>query len=294
MKLTSICQNIRKTAMPVCTALMLLPAQVAQTPTIKLLKSYEQCAGVIAGIKPIEKLSPKILEGLEVVADTNFKGGIVHRYTDEAVKILKTKIIKPQYMIKYKAPVENAKNVYTEPFGMYFANRPDGDLVRPHLGLDIFVSKLSRKPKEPVTIQAPVDGVVIAYKRARKEDNVIGNYVKMLGVDGRQYGFDHMARPTDYKDSIPMPTVGTILKAGDPIGYVGHTGETALWHLHFTVMTDEMKEKQLHSKFWLDMSQKTGYCNLGGQVNPLDEKAAGPIAKLLKEYKFNNVQPKKH
>ena len=50
-------------------------------------------------------------------------------------------------------------------------------------------------------------------------------------------------------------------------------------------MTDEKKEIQLNSKFWQEYSQKTNYCNLRGQVNPLDSAEAGPIAKYLREYR---------
>ena len=85
--------------------------------------------------------------------------------------------------------------------------------------------------------------------------------------------------------SIPMPTVGTILKIGDPIGYVGSTGETSLWHLHFTVMTDEQLEKQVNDKSWQKIASQSNYSKLKGQVNPLNPEEAGPIAYLLSEYR---------
>ena len=230
-------------------------------------------------------ISPKDLEGLKIIADTNFVGGISYRFDDESIQILKDRIQMPDSLLEYKAPIENAKNIYLEPFGYFFANRPNGSKKRPHLGLDIFVSPNSRKPKKPVLIQAPVDGVVISHKRARKKDNVVANCVILLGRDGRRYTFDHMARPEDYKDSIPMPTVGTILKAGDPIGYVGNTGETVLWHLHLAVMTDEQLEKQNGDKYWQKIASQSNYSQLKGQVNPLNPDEAGPIAYLLSEYR---------
>ena len=230
-------------------------------------------------------ISLQDLDGLTITADTNFAGGISHCFDDESIQKLKERIYKPDSLIEYKAPIENADNIYLEPFGYFFANRPNRDKKRPHLGLDIFVSPKSKKPKEPVLIQAPIDGVVISHKRARKKDNVIANCVILLGRDGRRYSFDHMARPEDYEDSIPMPTVGTILNAGDSIGYVGHTGETSLWHLHFSVMTDEQLEKQENDEYWQKIASQSPYSKLKGQVNPLNPDEAGPIAYLLSKYR---------
>lgn len=230
-------------------------------------------------------ISPKDLDGLTIIADTNFAGGISHRFDDESIQKLKDRIYKPDSLLDYKAPIENTQNIYLEPFGYFFANRPNKNKNRPHLGLDIYVSPNSKKPKIPVLIQAPVDGVVISHKRARETDNSIGNCVILLGRDGRRYAFDHMARPDDYKDFIPMPTVGTILKAGDRIGYVGNTGETSMWHLHLTVMTDEQLKKQNSSKYWQAIASQSRYSQLKGQVNPLNPKDAGPIAYLLSKYR---------
>ena len=232
-----------------------------------------------------KEILKKELASLTIVADTNFVGGINHRFDDESIQKLKKRIYTPDFMLEYKAPIKNEKNVYLEPFGYFFANRPNNNKKRPHMGLDIFVSPLSKKPKTPVLVQAPVDGVIISHKRARSTDNVVGNRVTLLGKDGRRYSFDHLARPTDYPDSIPMPTVGTIMKAGDPIGYVGSTGETTLWHLHLNVMTDEALKKQQSSIFWKKIAEQSPYSSLCGQVNPLSNKDAGPIANELCKYK---------
>ena len=235
---------------------------------------------------PIENcITPQDLNGLTIVTDTNFVGGVTHCFDEESVQKLKDRIYMPDSLLDYKAPIENNDNVYLDPFGYYFANRPNGNKKRPHLGLDIFVSPYSKKPKEPVLIQAPVDGVIISHKRARDEDNVIGNKVILLGRDGRMYSFDHMARPDDYDTSIPMPTVGTILKAGDPIGYVGNTGETSMWHTHICVMTDEQLAKQESDDNWQKIAAQSKYSPLKGQCNPLNPDEAGPIAYLLSEYR---------
>lgn len=284
MKIFAHFFNFHRKLMPFITAVgLMVPAKTAKEAAVIL----PDLAHVVTLLpqKCGENLNAKALEGLKFVCDTNFRGGVTHRFDENSVKTLKMRILKPEDEVKYKAPIENSNNVYLEPFGMFFAKRPDGKKSRPHLGLDIFVSKFSRKPKTPVLVQAPLDGVVIAHKRAREKDNVIANAVVMLGVDGRRYAFDHLARPTDYKDSVALPTVGKILKAGDPIGYVGSTGETSMWHLHFSVMTDEMLEKQMKDKFWLDLAARTQYATLKGQVDPLNFEDAGPIAKLINQYR---------
>lgn len=275
----------KKVLFPIITlATVAVPIKTGLEPNV-LIKNSENTTDTPAYYLPKKNcISPQDLNGLKIVTDTNFVGGVSHHFDDESVQKLKARIHKPDSLLEYKGPIENNNNVFLEPFGYFFANRPNGKKKRPHLGLDIFVSPRSRKPKKPVLIQAPVDGVVISHKRAREEDNLIGNCVILLGRDGRKYAFDHMARPSDYKDFIPMPTVGTILKAGDPIGYVGSTGETALWHLHLTVMTDDQLEKQKRNQYWQNFASQSNYSPLKGQVNPLNPEEAGPIAYLLSKY----------
>lgn len=282
MKISAISHAFNKKLMPLVTT-------VAMTVPMKTADSTARLSALMQEniVATLNKIDVNDLAGLKIIKTVNFKGGVTHKFDSASVEVLKNRIKRPEKLINYKAPIENSKNVYLEPFGMFFADRPIGRDVRPHLGLDIFVSPYSRKPKTPVIIQAPLDGVVISYKKARENDNVISNAVTMLGVDGRKYSFDHLARTTDYNDSIPLPKVGTILKAGDKIGYVGATGETTMWHLHLIVMTDKQLEAQKQSHFWQTLSQKTGYCSLSGQVNPLDEKKAGPIAKLLNQYRVH-------
>ena len=280
MRISAISNNLQKKLMPLLTTIaMSVPMKTGQA----VMHSFASTQDTFVSIT--NKIHASDLKDLKIIKSVNFKGGVIHEYDAASVKILKNRIKRPENLITYKAPIENAKNVYLDPFGMFFADRPNGKAVRPHLGLDIFVSPYSRKPKTPVVIQAPLDGVVISHKQARKNDNVISNAITILGIDGRRYAFDHLARSTDYDTSITLPTVGTILKAGDKIGYVGATGETTMWHLHLTVMTDNQLVAQKQSKFWTTLSKKTGYCTLKGQVNPLDEKKAGPIAKFLNEYR---------
>lgn len=229
----------------------------------------------------------ELAKTFELKNDTNFVGGITKTYSKENIDRLREVIKTPTTPEDYIAPVENTKDVYLEPFGMFFAKRPGG---RPHLGLDIFASKYARKPKQPVVITAPVDGIVISNKKANPDNNIVANCVGLLGKDGRKYCFDHLARPTDYKTSIPMPEVGTLLHKGDTIGYIGSTGETSLWHLHLGIETEEQLEKQQKSKMWKKVSEHGNYSRLKGQVDPLNENEAGFIAKRLNEYSKQNMQ----
>lgn len=281
MKISAISHIFNKKLMPLITTVaMSVPMKTADS-SMRLSNISKQDI-----VQVFNKVNPKDLLGLKIIKTVNFKGGVTYKFDSTSVEVLKSRIKCSEKLVTYKPPIENNKNIYLEPFGMFFANRPIGHEVRPHLGLDIFVSPYSRKPVTPVVVQAPLDGVVISHKKARENDNIISNAITMLGVDGRRYSFDHLARHNDYNDSIPLPKVGTILKAGDKIGYVGATGETTMWHLHLIVMTDKQLEAQKKSNYWLTLSEKTGYCSLSGQVNPLDEKKAGPIAKFLNQYKI--------
>lgn len=231
--------------------------------------------------RPFEE---KVMDDLNIIEETNFRGGKIRKFDDKSVAILKERLMAHFPVVDYQLPIENKKNIYLEDFGKFFAKRPNG---RPHLGLDIFATPYARKPKEPVLITSPINGVVISEKHARREDNVIANSITIMGTDGRRYGFEHMARAEDYPDyaSIPLPKVGTYMHKGDSIGYIGHTGETSLWHLHLSVMTDEQLEYQKHSPKWQKIQANSPYSVLRGQVDPLDENSTGPLAKLLNTYR---------
>ena len=279
MRILSVCANsLNRTARTcVLACAMLAPAKTAKDAPKELPKVCIEYFNMTKKVLPESKL--------KVVTDTNFLGGIVQRYDDKSVEVIKNRILKEVSIADYVLPIENARNVYLEKFGMYMADRPLGKRKRPHLGLDIFVSPYSRKPDTPVVIRTPIDGIVISRKSARPTDNLISNTVTILGIDGRRYAFDHMARHEDYPNPNELPNLGVALKKGDKIGYVGNTGETTMWHLHFVVMTDEKLAEQQSSKFWRELAAKSKYTTLKGQVNPLDEKEAGPIAKLLGKYR---------
>lgn len=245
---------------------------------LKAPQYSEKLAHDVFQYESVEVLSRNLTSGLVSITKKNFRGGIIKEYDKSSLKVLKERLSKRNIMMVYCSPIADCRCAYTENFGHFFAQRPLG---RPHLGLDIFVTPYATKPKTPVKVVAPIGGIVIMEKHARKADNVIGNAIIIMGRDGRRYGFEHLAKASDYDKSIQLPKLGDYLKAGDPIGYIGHTGETTLWHLHLSVMTDEMLAKQLQSKTWQNISSNSPYSTLCGQVNPLSEKDAGPIAKVL-------------
>lgn len=238
--------------------------------------------------KDLSKTIPKMLKDIigdyKIIEKINFRGGKSFELDSASVEKLKQTFKTNIKDISYSAPIVSAKNVYLCNFGMFGAPRPGG---RPHMGLDIFVTPYAKKPQKPVTIQSPVDGVVISSKKANDNDNVIANSITVLGVDSREYAFDHMASAKDYPKAeiIELPSAGQVIRKEDSIGYVGDTGETVLWHLHFEVRTEDGLKKQLADKKLVALSKKSEYTTLKGQVDPLDEKSVGEIAGLMHQYK---------
>lgn len=85
-----------------------------------------------------------------------------------------------------------------------------------HTGLDI------RAPKGS-PIRASDDGVVIS----TRYDGAYGNLIKLNHGNGLQSWYAHCS---GFKASV-----GTVVKKGDVIGYVGITGRSTGYHLHFEV-----------------------------------------------------------
>ena len=114
-------QRFRKVLLPVVTTIAAISIPIKtgtekqiqpKTPSVYYMPATTNC------------ISPQDLNGLKVVADTNFVGGVSHRFDEESVQKLKARIQKPDSLLEYKAPIENSKNIYLEPFGYFFANRP--------------------------------------------------------------------------------------------------------------------------------------------------------------------------
>ena len=92
---------------------------------------------------------------------------------------------------------------------------------RLHLGVDIIA-------KEGNLLYAVADGTITKLYTVGK-DKLAGNGVRLTMADGTYFFYGHMQR---LADGI---TIGTKVKAGQVIGYVGKTGDTNTPHLHIEV-----------------------------------------------------------
>jgi murein DD-endopeptidase MepM/ murein hydrolase activator NlpD len=87
-----------------------------------------------------------------------------------------------------------------------------------HQGQDVIAA-------EGTLLESPVNGTV--YYRAYQASGA-GNYVVIRGTDRRYYVLMHLQRATPVR-------VGSSVRAGQPVGRVGHTGDAQGPHLHFEV-----------------------------------------------------------
>jgi len=92
---------------------------------------------------------------------------------------------------------------------------------RLHLGVDIIA-------KEGNLLYAVADGTITKLYTVGK-DKLAGNGVRLTMADGTYFFYGHMQR---LADGI---TIGSKVKAGQVIGYVGKTGDTNTPHLHIEV-----------------------------------------------------------
>lgn len=92
---------------------------------------------------------------------------------------------------------------------------------RLHLGVDIIA-------KEGNLLYAVTDGV-ITKMYSEGNDKLAGNGVRIAMADGTYFFYGHMSRVAD---GIAL---GTTVKAGQVVGYVGKTGATNTPHLHFEI-----------------------------------------------------------
>ena len=92
---------------------------------------------------------------------------------------------------------------------------------RLHLGVDIIAA-------EGNLVYAAVDGTITKLY-TEGNDKLAGNGFRLTTADGTYFFYGHLR---NLADGI---TVGTKVKAGQVIGFVGHTGDTNTPHLHFEV-----------------------------------------------------------
>ncbi len=94
--------------------------------------------------------------------------------------------------------------------------------TRLHMGADIRADARTH-------IRSVTDGVVTYIGTLP----VPGNYVVVLDPDGYEYHYYHM-----YEQS-KLVKVGDVVRAGDPVGRVGSTGNSAANHLHLAIISPE-------------------------------------------------------
>lgn len=104
-----------------------------------------------------------------------------------------------------------------QPQGRY--NKQTGK-TRPHMGIDIVTASNSAVP-----LYATKDGVIITNQF---DKGGYGNWVRFQTDDGYIVGYGHMLNPSSYK-------VGSKIKQGDIIGYMGSTGLSSGIHLDYHV-----------------------------------------------------------
>lgn len=92
---------------------------------------------------------------------------------------------------------------------------------RLHLGVDIIA-------KEGNLLYAVADGTITKLYTVGT-DKLAGNGVRLTTADGTYFFYGHMQK---FADGI---TIGTKVKAGQVVGYVGKTGDTNTPHLHIEV-----------------------------------------------------------
>ena len=115
--------------------------------------------------------------------------------------------------------IYNGKFKVTSPFGMRVLNGERED----HRGIDVV--GLGDKH-----ICAVVGGTVVSSTIITDRSNLTwqwGNYVCVLGEDGRRYYYCHMERR--------LVSVGQRVNAGDHLGIEGNTGYSFGTHCHFEV-----------------------------------------------------------
>lgn len=92
---------------------------------------------------------------------------------------------------------------------------------RLHLGVDILA-------KEGNLLYAVADGTITKMYTVAS-DKLAGNGVRLTTADGTYFFYGHMQRVAD------GITIGTTVKAGQVVGYLGKTGGTTTPHLHLEV-----------------------------------------------------------
>lgn len=124
-------------------------------------------------------------------------------------------VLSDDYIATIQKPLEK-----TSYYDSWYQGRSNN--TRKHTGLDM------RAPANS-EIRSCTDGTVlyIGYQATP------GNYVVILDDEGYEYHYYHMIRQTDFLQE------GQRVSAGDLIGHVGNTGNSAVNHLHLSLITPD-------------------------------------------------------
>jgi hypothetical protein len=133
-------------------------------------------------------------------------------------------------LIAFTVPVDGA--TIDSPFGL--RQLPWEGSGRLHAGVDMLA-----KTGDPVV--AAADGVVTEVT----QDAGYGRYVEIKHAEGLTTRYAHMAR-------FAKIAVGTAVKAGTEIGYVGSTGSSTGAHLHFEIR--DAKDRPMNPELFIGQS----------------------------------------
>lgn len=142
--------------------------------------------------------------------------------TDFSISDLKNGKFKNDSSYVYTLPFLNNKKVFLiQGYNSLFSHKNE--------------KALDFKVKKGTTICAAREGVVRSLKKdsdkhgLNPENISDGNYISIEHSDGSTALYYHLQ-----KDGV-LVNVGDTVKAGQPIGFSGHTGYSAFPHLHFEV-----------------------------------------------------------
>lgn len=267
-------------------ALLCMPVKTGCDIFVKNINKEIPKIETTANVKNI--LNKALVEGFHIETQVNCRGGVTKTFHAEELEKLRQQLISSGIKTEYMLPVDSATGAYIPATGQFGSIRPQG---RAHLGIDIYPRLYGRKPKQPVAVVSATDGIVVSVKESPAHDpkNLIANNIKIMAPDGKIYSYDHLGRSEDYKNAkyTPLKKLGEIIHAGDTLGTVGKTGETAVWHLHFAVEDLEAQKEQLKNPVWQKLFKNHSvYATPRGQVDPLDADKAGEISKYLNKYKI--------
>ena len=139
----------------------------------------------------------------------------------------------PAALIAFIPPVDGA--TIDSPFGL--RQLPWEGAGRLHAGVDLLAEKGE-------AVVAAADGVVTEIA----QDGGLGRYVEIVHAEGLTTRYAHMARFADI-------AVGTAVKAGTAIGFVGSTGSSTGAHLHFEIR--DAKERPMNPESFIGRSFAT-------------------------------------